>query len=82
MNIKLTNAGVPAQCDVYSSDTHAFDMLYPKRNESKTAAKRFTEYFEKNLNLLYDAFDAEDIPASPAYSTEPMPGTVNDMKEV
>ena len=43
----LRNAGVEAECDTYSSDTHAFDMLYPDRNDSKLAAKRFMEHFAK-----------------------------------
>ena len=54
MNIKLTKpegvaAGVEASCDVYHSDTHAFDMLYPEREESRLAAKRFLEEFAKHM---------------------------------
>ncbi len=43
----LRNAGVEAECDVYPSDTHAFDMLYPERDESRLAAQSFTEHFAK-----------------------------------
>ena len=45
----LRAAGVEASCDVYHSDTHAFDMLYPERPESKLAAKRFLEEFAKHM---------------------------------
>ena len=41
----LKAAGVEAECDVYPSDTHAFDMLYPERAVSKRAAEKFLEAF-------------------------------------
>ncbi len=41
----LRSAGVEAQCDVYPSDTHAFDMLYPEREVSRRAAEAFNERF-------------------------------------
>ena len=49
MHIRLRKpAGVSvvkAECDVFPSDTHAFDMLYPERPESRRAAERFCESF-------------------------------------
>lgn len=41
----LKAAGVEASCDVYPSDTHAFDMLFPERPESKAAAESFLAHF-------------------------------------
>ena len=41
----LKAAGVEAFCDVYPSDTHAFDMLYPGRPESLAAAESFLAHF-------------------------------------
>ena len=45
----LKAAGVEAACDVYPSDTHAFDMLYPERPESRLAAQNFAAQFAKHL---------------------------------
>lgn len=41
----LRAAGVPAECDVYDSGVHAFDMLLPFLPESRRAARRFEERF-------------------------------------
>jgi len=41
----LKSARVEAECDVYPSDTHAFDMLYPEREVSRRATEAFNEHF-------------------------------------
>ncbi len=41
----LQEAGVEASMDVYPGDTHAFDMLYPEREESRKAIRKFEEQF-------------------------------------
>ena len=41
----LKKAGVEARCDVYHTDIHAFDMLYPELDVSKRAVEAFREYF-------------------------------------
>lgn len=41
----LRAAGIEAECDVFHSNTHAFDMLYPERDISKEAADRFIKHF-------------------------------------
>ena len=41
----LQDAGVPATVDFYETDTHAFDMLYPRRPERAVAAKKLNEAF-------------------------------------
>ena len=43
----LRAAGVEAECDVYPSGTHAFDMLYPERRESRLAAESFLAHFAR-----------------------------------
>lgn len=47
----LKAAGVEAEADVYPTDVHAFDMLYPERAVSKQAIVRFRAQFEKALSL-------------------------------
>lgn len=47
----LKAAGVEAEVDVYPTDVHAFDMLYPEREVSKQAIVRFRAQFEKALSL-------------------------------
>lgn len=42
---KLTEAGVPAETDVWHSDMHAFDMPRPDLPESRKATWRFREAF-------------------------------------
>ena len=39
----LKKAGVPAEADVYHSDRHAFDMLWPDDPVSKLAAAKFNQ---------------------------------------
>ena len=46
----LKNAGVEAAVDVYSSNTHAFDMLYPDKEPGMTAIRRFNEQFKYALD--------------------------------
>ena len=41
----LKKAGVEAHCDVYHTDIHAFDMLYPGLDVSMAAAKAFHDNF-------------------------------------
>ncbi|MCR4607577.1 MAG: alpha/beta hydrolase [Oscillospiraceae bacterium] len=45
----LQAAGVDAKADVYPSNVHAFDMLWPDSEISKAAISRFNEYFEMIL---------------------------------
>ena len=49
----LNKAGVEASCDVYHSDTHAFDMLKDKWDVSKEAIKKFNEHFEYALTHYF-----------------------------
>ncbi|MBQ9031273.1 MAG: alpha/beta hydrolase [Parasporobacterium sp.] len=42
---RLREAGVPAQCDVYHTDMHAFDMLQPDSESGRQAGKRFEEQY-------------------------------------
>jgi len=46
----LKAAGVEAEADVYPTDVHAFDMLYPERTVSRQAIARFLARFEEALN--------------------------------
>ena len=43
---RLRAAGVEASADVYHTDTHAFDMLYPSWEVSRAAIEAFRERFE------------------------------------
>lgn len=43
----LQDAGVDAKVDVYPGNVHAFDMLQPRKEESKAARKRLCEEFER-----------------------------------
>ena len=45
----LNSAGVEAHVDVYPTDVHAFDMLWPEQKLSKQAIKRFCSRFEYAL---------------------------------
>ncbi|MCR5689035.1 MAG: alpha/beta hydrolase [Clostridiales bacterium] len=54
---KLKEAGVPAEADVYHTDIHAFDMLFPKKSISREAARRFEERFEYALEHYLSAQD-------------------------
>ena len=45
----LKAAGVEAEADVYPTDVHAFDMLYPDWNVSQQAITAFERTFEKTL---------------------------------
>ena len=49
---KLRAAGVEAAVDVYHTDVHAFDMLYPEKDVSRAAISAFERQFEKALNQL------------------------------
>ena len=42
---RLNEAGIPAEADVYHSNVHAFDMLYPGEEVSKEAIRKFEEHF-------------------------------------
>ena len=42
---RLRAAGVPAELDVYHTDTHAFDMMNPDAALSHQAAEIFNQYF-------------------------------------
>ena len=46
----LKAADVEASVDVYHTDIHAFDMLYPDRDVSRAAIAAFERQFEKALN--------------------------------
>lgn len=48
----LRGAGIKAEVDVYHTDVHAFDMLYPDREESRRAIERFEEKFKEILQML------------------------------
>ncbi len=43
----LREAGVPAECDLYDTDIHAFDMLYPELEISREASARFLDRFRE-----------------------------------
>jgi len=43
----LREAGVPAECDLYDTDIHAFDMLYPELDISREASARFLDRFRE-----------------------------------
>ena len=45
----LKNAGVEAAVDVYHSNVHAFDMLYPEKEMSRQAIAAFESHFEDAL---------------------------------
>ncbi len=36
-------AGVEAEADVYPTDVHAFDMLFPERETAKRASEKLPE---------------------------------------
>lgn len=42
----LRKAGIEAEMDVYKSDMHAFDMMKPALEISKSAALKFNQHFE------------------------------------
>jgi len=48
----LRAAGVPAEVDVYPTDIHAFDMLYPDDEISRRAIETFDRRFEEMLRRL------------------------------
>ena len=45
----LRAAGVDADVDVFRGNTHAFDMLFPRREESKAARQRLLEAFRRHI---------------------------------
>jgi acetyl esterase/lipase len=42
---ELHQAGVPAELDVYPTNVHAFDMLYPANALSRQAIRTFEQRF-------------------------------------
>lgn len=48
----LQEAGVEASVDVYPGNVHAFDMLEPEKEQSKTARRKLLEAFEKLLKNI------------------------------
>lgn len=48
----LKAAGVEAEADVYSTNIHAFDMMYPDLELSQQAIRKFDEVIERELELL------------------------------
>ena len=51
---RLRAAGIEADIDIYHTDIHAFDMLYPEYAVSRQAITRFYEHFENVLAKLHD----------------------------
>ena len=49
---RLNTAGIAAGMDVYHTDVHAFDMLYPDRVESRAAIARFEKKFGEILQTM------------------------------
>lgn len=47
----LQAAGVDAKVDVYPGNTHAFDMLLPRKETSKAARQRVLEEFERHMAI-------------------------------
>ena len=43
----LRRAGVPAEADVYPTNVHAFDMLYPENTVSRQAISAFERHFQE-----------------------------------
>ena len=53
----LRQAGVPADADVYPTDVHAFDMLFPKREVSRQAVAKFIRRVALALEVYAPARD-------------------------
>lgn len=51
----LRQAGVPAVADVYPTDVHGFDMLFPKREVSRQATAKFLEQVARALETFVPA---------------------------
>lgn len=47
----LRRAGVPAEADVYPTNVHAFDMLYPEDAVSRQAISAFEQHFQKAMDI-------------------------------
>ena len=47
----LRGAGVPAACDLYETDVHAFDMLYPESDAGRAAKAKFLDRFREACRL-------------------------------
>ncbi len=47
----LRRAGVPAEADVYPTNVHAFDMLYPEDTVSRQAISAFEQHFQKAMDI-------------------------------
>ncbi len=50
---RLKEAGVTAHADVYHTNIHAFDMLYPEMEESQAAIQAFEQQFEYALENYF-----------------------------
>ena len=50
----LQDAGVEAKVDVYHGKTHAFDMLHPKRKQSKLAKRRLCLAYKRFMDRRQD----------------------------
>lgn len=50
---RLKEAGVEAAVDVYDTNIHAFDMLYPEMEQSRAAIAKFEEQFEYALENYF-----------------------------
>ena len=48
----LREAGVPAECDLYDTDIHAFDMLCPELDVSRAAKAKFLEKYREACAAL------------------------------
>ena len=48
----LKAAGIEAKADVYHTNIHAFDMLYPDQEPAAQAIKHFEDHFENVLNAF------------------------------
>ena len=49
---KLQEAGVKADVDVYHTDKHAFDMIWPDEEPGREAIRKFEEYFGQVLAMI------------------------------
>ena len=47
----LRRAGVPAEVDVYPTNVHAFDMLYPEEAVSLQAISAFERHFQEAMDI-------------------------------
>ena len=64
----LREAGVPAECDLYDTDIHAFDMLYPELEISREASARFLDRFREACRACPESRTEEPHPSD--FTTE------------